>query len=79
MAYHIGIKRFGGDAPANYRIETENGDRVWANWLNVNGVRLGFPNGRVELSGKLTVNPANAETDSQGRDIAAGVFIETED
>ena len=73
---HLTIERQ-QNSQNNYSI-IQRGRGVIAdvNWLNVNGVRMGFDSGRVELSGELSIEFSGEVSDS-GVTKAAGAIITT--
>ena len=62
----------------NYAIIQRNkGVIADVNWLNVNGVRMGFGSGSVELSGELSIE-FSGEISEDGVTKAAGAIITTQ-
>jgi len=63
----------------NYAIIQRNkGVIADVKWLNVNGVRMGFSSGNVELSGELSIE-FSGEVGGSGVTKAAGAIITLED
>ena len=75
---HLTIERQ-QNSQNNYSI-IQRGRGVIAdvNWLNVNGVRMGFDSGRVELSGELSIEFSGEIGDNEVTK-AAGAIITLEE
>lgn len=56
----LAVERLSDESPTNYRLSNEEGTYVGeVNWLNVNGARLSFGEGVMEIGGPAEVRLVN--------------------
>jgi len=51
------------DTKANYKVTFDTGLPIYVNWLNVNGIRMGFDEGHVEISQDMEVKLSGGDAD----------------
>jgi hypothetical protein len=74
VSTHLTIERQRNSRNNYSIIQRGRGIIADVNWLNVNGVRMGFDSGSVELSGELSIEFSGEVSDSEVTK-AAGAII----